>query len=278
MTLQTPIEFRKEYFFKRQDIYTPFPDIGLSGAKVAQCETLIRENLALIQNDYNNTVITATSNHSPQGLIVARVAYEYNLRCVLVLGGSSKETALKHKFTNIAVNRYNAELDTECKLGYNTTMNKRIEYLVTNRPMFNVGFGMNIQTDNSKYLVDVVAKDTVNIPENIDSLVIPVGSGLTATAILYGIERYAQHKPKKVVCVQIANYDRTKQIQLLTKYPFHFVKHEKYPYSKLVYRHYHGIDFDPRYESKAFEYVTGNRKKLGENVLYWIIGTTLNIK
>lgn len=272
--LQTPVEQYGNIYLKRQDLYEPYEDIRLTGSKVAQCRSLIKSKLTYIREKCNNTVITATSGHSPQGLIVSRVAAEFGCKCKLVLGGTSEKNAMRHKFIEKAV-KYNAELDTECAIGYNSAMNKRVETLIEQYPMFNIGFGMNIHTSDN-VLIETVARDVYNLPDNIQTLVIPVGSGITAGAILYGLEHYAPagHKPKKIICIQIANYDRTDIIKSISPTSnFTFIKHNKYPYSRLIKLRYYGINLDPRYEAKAFEWLLDNREELGD-VLFWIIGTT----
>lgn len=279
ITLDTPIEKVKDIYFKRQDLYEPYPDIRLCGAKVAQCQSLINHNLQHIRENCNSTVITASSSVSPQGLIVARAAKEFGLKSVIVLGGSNEQSALTHKYINMAVNKYGAKIDVECKMGYNSPMYKRVDVLIKQNAMFNVGFGMSIDS-GSKVLVDIVAKDVSNFPKNIDTLIIPVGSGLTAGAILHGFTRYATHKPKRIVCVQIVNHDRTKVIDKIkdNDLVYEFVKDNKYPYQKLVHLSYGNIILDPRYESKAFEWLLRNKKTLGDNILYWIIGNTAFIR
>jgi hypothetical protein len=70
----TPIEKHEGVYFKRDDLFRPFSDIGISGGKIRQCLSLVENNLRDIRKYHDATIATAASVHSPQSVIVARVA------------------------------------------------------------------------------------------------------------------------------------------------------------------------------------------------------------
>jgi hypothetical protein len=273
--MKTPVQRIQGFYFKRQDLYKPFPDSGLCGAKVAQCEALMRLNAETIRKAFNSTVITGTSVHSPQGLIVARVAKELGFQCKLVFGATKEDKVLTHPFVRKAVELGNTTYDIQCGVGYNSALYARVDELCKEYPMFSVGFGMHVESNESP-IVRAVSSDVMNFPSDVTSLVIPVGSGICAGSILAGLKKYARHNmPEKIFCVQIAGYDRTETIHKIAgKIDYEYVMDKTYPYTTLLDRTFTGIRFDPRYEAKAWEWMTKNLDKLGSRPMFWIIGNT----
>src|SRR4051812_42566523 len=86
----TPCEQHDGAWYKRDDLFVPFDDVPLSGGKVRQAMALLGPNAAEIKRRHGGFVLTATGVHSPQGLIIARVAHEYGLRTVIFVGATSE--------------------------------------------------------------------------------------------------------------------------------------------------------------------------------------------
>src|SRR5262249_52844469 len=82
----TPVEYHHGIYFKRDDLFRPFTDIGVSSGKVPHCLLLVKKHLREIRRDHAGTIATACSVHSPQGVIVARVAKQYKLKCLIGCG------------------------------------------------------------------------------------------------------------------------------------------------------------------------------------------------
>ena len=94
----TPIEEYNGILFKRDDLFMPFPNENINGGKVRQAINLIHYNLGLIRKEYNSKVATSCGIHSPQGMIVSRVAKAYGLGCFVGYGSLSEKTLAENPF------------------------------------------------------------------------------------------------------------------------------------------------------------------------------------
>ena len=88
----TPVDNINGIFFKRDDLYIPFDDIPLSGGKVRQCQCLINNNLNLIRDKYQSTIVSGTGMLSPQGIIISKIANTLGLKSMIYIGNTSKES------------------------------------------------------------------------------------------------------------------------------------------------------------------------------------------
>ena len=91
----TPIHCEDNIHFKREDLYAPYGDSFISGGKIRQCRDLVERNLDYIRKSCGSTIATAASIHSPQSPIVARVAKEFDLDCIIGFGNTTVEKSLK---------------------------------------------------------------------------------------------------------------------------------------------------------------------------------------
>jgi 1-aminocyclopropane-1-carboxylate deaminase/D-cysteine desulfhydrase-like pyridoxal-dependent ACC family enzyme len=278
----TPVEKHKGIYFKRDDYFMPFQGNNkydlLNGGKVRQCLSLFIQKQKEIKNKFNNTVSTATSIHSPQGTIISRVAKEFNFKSVIGIGNTTVESAVK-KCLPITMC---ADLGSEIVLlsdtqAFNTVLYSKLKQLSEEIPMFIVMFGVNF-SDCRESIIDSVAYQVKNIPDCIDTLVVPVGSGISFASVVVGIYTYKK-KIKRIIAVQPFGYDRKNTIRnILSKNPKRFFYNFEYYISNYAYHKKLnlnvGFDLDNIYESKGFEMMINdniiNEKK--ENVCYWIVG------
>jgi 1-aminocyclopropane-1-carboxylate deaminase/D-cysteine desulfhydrase-like pyridoxal-dependent ACC family enzyme len=256
----TPVEKRGDYLFKRDDLFQPF-DEPLNGGKVRQALSCLIANQDLIRREFNSTVATVTSVHSPQGYLVACCAHSLGLKTLIGLGVPDVKRAVKKHPPLQGARELGAELVSLAKIGYNSTLQPRLEKLAAERGYFPMHFGIKFDCAANAHQVE-------NLPK-VNNLVIPCGSGVTATAILQGLSTLpADRRPGKVWVVQIAGHDRRKAIGEPLAYEF--VKDKTYDYSKRVKAEYQGLEFDQVYEAKAFKWLL--RKKLKGSTLFWVIG------
>ena len=81
----TPVEEYNGIFFKRDDLYAPYGENFVTGGKIRQCRDLIKTNLDYIKEECGGTISTASSIHSPQAVIVSKVAEEFGLKSICTL-------------------------------------------------------------------------------------------------------------------------------------------------------------------------------------------------
>lgn len=271
----TPIEEHNGILFKRDDLYQPFDDIPLSGGKVRQAMKLIENQLDNIRNIYNNTVITGTSVQSPQGIIVSRVAKEFGVHSILVFGATNSKSIQKHNLVKNAL-LFTDRIDTESKMGYNSTLDARIKTMMFDegKDYFNIKFGINLDED-ADAIVDTVSRQCENLPDDLDLLVAPAGSGIMLGGIIKGCKKY--NKKCKIIGVQISGYDRSSTIDHIlgynNDYEYEQIIDKTYPYSThLDIQIAPGFKLDPVYESKAYDYMIKHIDIKDKKVLFWVVG------
>lgn len=255
----SPVEKRGEYQFKRDDLFAPF-NVPLNGGKVRQALDLMTRKLDRIRGDYGGIVCTVSSVHSPQGYLIARCAHSLGLHTVIGVGTSAPAgVAARYPPFRLAV-ELGAEIVPLAKIGYNSVLQMRLERLANRNKWYPVTFG--IASD-----LAINSRQIANLPRDLDNLVIPCGSGVSATAILRGLAEAAR-RPKNIYVVQIAGIDRTKVIG--HRLPYHFIADKTYSYAKKLELDYEGLELDMIYEAKAFAWL--RRERLLGKTCFWVIG------
>lgn len=282
----TPVEEYDGIFYKRDDKYLPFDDVPLNGGKVRQCICLFLKNYNKIKDECNGLVATGTSVNSPQGINVSRVAKEFGFDSLIVFGATKKETLFKNPMVKW-MEYFGSKFDYECKIGYDSALSRRIEdiKLNNNNKLFQVKFGINLESDPDS-IIESIAYQVQNLPKDLDNLIIPTGSAITAGGILVGLKKY-DINPKRVIIVQIAGYDRQETLRRIFKlsttdignqYPkYEYVADKTYPYSKqlMMMFNYSGEYLDPVYEAKGCDWMLRNIDVENEKTLFWIVGNSL---
>lgn len=271
----TPVEKHNNIFFKRDDLYAPYGENFVTGGKIRQCRDLIGTNLDYIKNECDSTISTATSIHSPQAVIVSKVAEEFNLNSIIGFGNTTKERALKNKAMKMC-----AELGSEMVVlsesqGFNNVLYANLNKLAETRPMFKVLFGYAAQRYRSS-IIDRIAEQVKNV--DCDTLYVPLGSGMTFTGVIEGVRMFK--KKFKVVALQPFGYDRRDDIHKNLENPVWEYQYEyhvgKYPYNKLLKKNV-GFELDMIYESKSFEMMEKMINK-NEKSCFWCIGNSNYIR
>ena len=278
---------------KRDDLFVPFPDVGMNGAKTYQCLNLIEQHLDQIKTANDSTVFSDNFLESPQGPIVARVAQHFGLRCIVPVAAASLESALAHRSMQL-VQQWGGEVIPVCKMGF--ALKPKAGQLYGDK-YFRVRFGMaGDMASVRKSVVEPVreqAKAFIGIPTADMTLVVAVGSGVAFASLLVGLADHAITF-KRIVAIQIAGYDRTQTISRIvhscgyqlweegdfpfmtrkTVQGFEFIEDKTYAYSKHLHREIGKIELDSQYEAKAWDWVVRERLVEQGPVMFYIIGNS----
>lgn len=180
----TPVELRGGRWYKREDLYTG-PG-GVNGAKYRACQHLIGAGAAAGAS----TVISAASVLSPQNAMAAVTAAQLGMRCLVVLGGTNPESAPTHPAVAIALEA-GAQIEY-VPVGYNPYLQREAARLAADTPgAYWLRYGITTP-DNAgpaelRAFLQVGADQVTNLPAEVETLVVPFGSGNTAAGVLYGL-------------------------------------------------------------------------------------------
>ena len=276
----TPIEYHNELYYKRDDLYQPFENIPLSGGKVRQCLCLLKSNYNYIKNHCNSNVVTGTGITSPQGIIVSRCAKEFGFNSSIVLGKTSPKSIVKHKLMLNSL-YLNAKIDYGSIQAFDNNLNAYIHKYYSKD--FYIKFGINLVNNPDDILLSI-GNQCENLPDDLDYLIIPCGSGITACGILMGLEKF-QKFPKHIIGIQIAGYDRMKLIKSICG-NLEVFKHfelriaNDFKYYRNLKLFADNIELDWLYESKAYYYMNNYMKGeiQGHKTLFWIVGNSTPVR
>jgi len=278
----TPVEFIDGVYYKRDDYYTPFGVKHVNGGKVRQAIRLFETIHEDIVNNHNSGVVTGSSVHSPQGAIISKVAKERGLRCIVAVGATKPETLHKHHLVRLS-EYYGAEVINVAGTGYQTAVDAGIKKKIISTNGYKlIKFAIALEK-NPSAIFESVAEQVSNIPDILDTLVIPVGSGIQMAGILMGLKKYNK-QVKRVVGVGfkdrrkvIDGYLKRFQCDLTSEYlGSAFNSYEMvltpHTYSKQVVQKVNGELVDLIYEGKALEWMRQEPMRDSEKRLFWIVG------
>lgn len=250
----TPIEKYDGVWVKRDDLYE---HAGIRGGKVRACL-----HLATRTHDGRGPLppaeglITASARTSPQAQIVARLAHSLGIpaRCHMPKGEKTEEM--------IDMEAHGGEL-VQHRAGYNNVIIARARADHKARPTWrHIPFGME-HAD----AMNCTRQQVQEIPEGVRRVVVCVGSGMTAAAILCGLRDRGLDTP--VVGIQIGA-NPIKRLRAFA--PFGWQDRmelinitDDIPYTSAVDASIGGILLDAHYEAKCLEYV-----RRGD--LFWVVG------
>lgn len=270
----TPVEKHGDIYFKRDDLFQPFGKVN--GGKFRQCLSLVYENLDNIKNNYDSTIATYASVVSPQNPILADIANHLKLKSLIGIGNTTLEKAKKHKGIQYALDM-NSEIVILCKnQAFNNVLSKRMDMLLDKRRFFKINFGFHIK-QSKKSIIDTIGYQVKNIPNEIEQVVVPMGSCITFCGIVEGKRKYK--KNFNIIGIQPFGYNRKKFIYesldgMVWDYNFTYYT-GNYSYGKLLkYKIDETLDLDMIYESKAFDYMIKNKIHKGKKTCFWIVGNS----
>lgn len=265
----TPVQTIDGAYFKRDDLFRPFAG-GVNGGKLRQCMMLV-SGLAKRPEG----LITYCSIHSPQAPITAATAKWLKMPCVILYGGTHKDTLMRLAMPRLCL-FYGAKIRIAAKSGRHNVLYAKARQLEKDNGYFIVQYGINIM-DHSSVLLEAVSRQAENLPEEIDDLFMVCGSGITATGVMIGLKKYGKHVRKMHLVATGPN--REKMIhQNLQKYGADrfFYYHSLFDtpgfsYDKREHFVLHGITFHPNYEAKMMKWYMQSGLRSGKT-LFWITG------
>ena len=200
----TPVENRDGIWYKREDLFRR-PN-GVNGSKLRACFHLTRE----ARDRGAEVVVSAASVLSPQSAMAATVARELGIESVTVVGGTTPEKAVRHK--SIALAESEGSVLTSAPVGYNPALQAAGARIAKATPGgWQLPYGITTPPDASPAdvlsFVEVGAAQVSNLPD-IETLVLPFGSGNTAMGVLYGLLTGADRPGLKRVVLMTIGPDR----------------------------------------------------------------------
>lgn len=245
----TPVERRGDIWVKRDDLYCI---AGVRGGKVRACWSLAHAT------SHCSGLVTASNRKSPQQIIVAHIARRMGVAARIHLASGAETEEMRR------AKAAGAEL-FQHQMGYNSVICARALADVKGLSGWTlIPFGMQ-----SPVSVMGTAHQVKNLPcDGIERIVVPVGSGIALSGVLYGIQKFRpdlSHIP--IIGVQVGAHRK----KMLDKYaPFGWASsvslvNAGVDYHKSVEVELDGIKLDPIYEAKCKPFL-----RLGD--LFWIVG------
>lgn len=276
-------------YYKRDDLYTPYGNEHINGGKVRQAIQLFSEIQNDIRDNHNGGVLTASSVHSPQSAIIAKVAQEFGMKCIVAVGGTKEDTIDSHHMIRLS-KYYGADVVNVAGHGMTSAIDALAKKKILDENGYKlIKFAIALDS-NPEAIFDGVMNQVANIPDELDVLVVPVGSGIQFAGILLGLEKYNK-KVGRVVGVGFC--DRRRNIDgYLNQFKYgdvlfgdgkvkEFTDYEMvltdYDYNKSVWEKCMADDsmLDDIYEAKAHKWMRENIDVKNQKTLFWVVGRRL---
>lgn len=184
----TPVELRNGRFYKREDLHRN-EQYGVNGAKWRACRHLFSKAVS----EGATSVVSASSVLSPQAAMAGVLAEEFGIDCTLVLGATKPETAPRHVSVKIAMEA-GATLNLDSKVAYNPVIQRAGRLLSEELGAWQLPYGIttpdNAPAEEVEAFLEVGGRQVLNLPDEVETLVVPFGSGNTAAGVLYGLSQF----------------------------------------------------------------------------------------
>ena len=192
----TPIEEYKGYRLKRDD---QFHLGGVSGGKVRQCAKLVYDNLDHIKNDCNGGILTAAGIPSPQSCITSAVAKYFGLKCIITIPHYPDHIRDSYRINASLSQKFGAKV---YGVGNPNISGPELDAkkLVVETGYFQIKFGMN-----GFQVMNTVAQQVKNIPDDVETVVGIAGSGLSMLGVAMGCKIWNKNV-KTIYPVALSDY------------------------------------------------------------------------
>jgi hypothetical protein len=270
----TPVENIGGVLFKREDKFSP--DGIHNGSK-------FRQLIWLFSRKAYPGVSSGAVTGSPQLPMVAACAQHYGMRGVQ-FSGARKNMALageKLGAKTILVNP-----------GYGPLVNKRAKDYAKTNGWLRIETNITITTSAPEIEAfhRAGSEQVRNLPDHVETLIIPAGSRNSAVSILYGLHRYPPKSLKKIFLMNINKnlekhekemYERLKACGV-REIGYEIKTYDVFAngytnYEKLMPFAHNGLQLHSRYEGKCWNYIKDNlsvfRPYINDRTLFWIVGS-----
>ena len=248
----TPVEKIGNVYVKRDD---KFEIYGVCGGKARSAYQLICDGI----NKGYTEFVTAGSRMSPQCELISCLCESIGVKCHLFMP--------KGKDTSVSLNINKNSLSTihRTKVGYNSVICKWSKDFAEENNFYYIPFGMECEEN-----INVTKHQVVNIPNKVQRIVMPIGSGMSFISVLNGLEHYKMFDIE-VVGISVGK-DVTKNLEKYLNAPhikYSIIKSEL-DYEKEAKNYIIGdIELDKTYEAKCLPY-------LKDGDLLWVVGKRLD--
>lgn len=195
----TPVENHGGLWLKREDHHR-LPN-GVNGAKLRACQHLIGKAR---ERGYTR-VVSAASVLSPQNAMAATVAAQEGMGCDFIVGGTRPDSARKHVSVQIA-EAAGAHMNI-IKVGYNPALQSAAHRMAGSAGAYHLSYGITVPpgspVEDVAAFHAVGADQVMNVPDEVETLVVPFGSGNTAAGVLCGLSRHKPAGLRRVVLMGI---------------------------------------------------------------------------
>lgn len=285
---QTPWHLLNGRWYKREDYFAPLGRASINGAKLRQLDYLVSRAYHI---EGKRSIVTGASILSPQLSMTAIVAQRYGMPCTCIVGATKPRTMVEHPNVEIALA---AGADFEIgSVSYNPALQQRVKQYEQRTGAFRVPYGITTPedaTDDEVFLFHSVgAMQVKQLPPGLEHLIVPFGSGNSATSLLLGLSRL-QRKPR-VTLVQIgpSKFDWMQtRLERMGVTPgdwddmdvsVHVLHNVHYTYSDRIAASEDGITFHPTYEGKIVQQLRRNPERYpgwhnrDGTTGFWIVGS-----
>lgn len=285
-------------WFKRDDLFAPLGAGGINGAKLRQC-------IWLVHRAYEANIpglVSGASVKSPQLMMTSAVAHHFGMKSHHVIGATKESTMRNHVSVDIAA-EYGATF-TILNIGFNPNLQREVTRLVNSdisayQGWLHLEYGISLNhlfhpPEDIEKFHWIGGQQARNIPEEVETLIVPAGSCNSATSVLYGIAMYPPPNLKKVILIGIGPSKlqwMERRLDIIRDISGEDVEH---PASKVrkwnwMYCDLHGagiysyqdeaeyfledITFHPTYEGKCMNYLMARMPEVfNPTTCFWIIG------
>jgi 1-aminocyclopropane-1-carboxylate deaminase/D-cysteine desulfhydrase-like pyridoxal-dependent ACC family enzyme len=195
----TPCELRGGLWWKREDLYRIEP-YGVNGSKLRACQHLMSR-----AGDDIYQVVSASSVLSPQAAMAGVVAEELGLECEIIVGATTPEKAMRHKSIAIAVAA--GATVRSVPVAYNTYLQAQALEAALRPGVWRLPYGITTPADapleDVEAFLQVGGAQVANLPDEVETLVVPFGSANTACGVLYGLHDQLPRDLANIYLVEI---------------------------------------------------------------------------
>jgi hypothetical protein len=235
-----------------------------------------------------DVVVTGASVLSPQHAMTAVAAQAAGKQSIHYIGATTVEKAMAHPSPRIAA-EHGAHF-RELSVAYNPNLQRHVQRLADVIAAEILYYGVTPMPGSPPEVLrafhDLGAQQVRNLPD-LDTLVLPLGSGNSAASVLWGIARHLGPVPRQIHLIEIGPSrvewlgQRLRALgarSLPCEVYFH---RTDYAYSDRVRLTVDEITLHPTYEAKVAEWCYAHPEAVprwgprGEDCMLWIVGSAL---